>query len=120
MDSIFVRGIKFTGPHGWTESERNAGSSFVVDVMIATDLSRAGNSDDIQDTIDWRKIADAVVETGTMRSFKLVERLASEIVDKIVALCPASAEVEARVEKTSAVLRGEAHGAMVTVRRVKE
>jgi len=116
-DRITLRGITFVGPHGWTEQERSNGSSFSVDLTVFTDLSVAGQSDDIVDTVDWRDLAAAVVKIGTGRSFRLVESLAETIAAEVLSLCKAGTCVEVVVEKTSASLDGSPQGATVTIRR---
>ena len=69
-DRITLHGVRATGYHGVFEHERRDGQEFVVDVELALDLTRAGESDDLADTCDYGALASAVVariEAGQTR-----------------------------------------------------
>ncbi|MBI4512138.1 MAG: dihydroneopterin aldolase [Deltaproteobacteria bacterium] len=84
-DAIFIEGIEFEGAHGYTAAERKVTRRFRCHVVLERDLSTSSKSDRIQDTVDYRKICQLVVEIGTMRSFRLLEALAGAIADAIQA-----------------------------------
>jgi dihydroneopterin aldolase len=72
---IRVLGIEFTGYHGVFEEERKNGRRFRVDVIAEVEGLKGFTSDDLDDTIDYRTFAQAVVDVGTGESVKLVEHL---------------------------------------------
>ncbi|MBR3747989.1 MAG: dihydroneopterin aldolase [Selenomonadaceae bacterium] len=55
-DKIILNGIEVMGRHGCTEAERENEQLFIVDAELYLDLSRAGKSDDINDTIDYPQV----------------------------------------------------------------
>jgi dihydroneopterin aldolase len=78
-DRIGLNRIVLFGHHGVHEYERRLGQRFVVDIEMAMDLSTAGASDRLEDTVNYSdayRIVKAVIE-GPSRN--LLEALAEEI-----------------------------------------
>jgi 7,8-dihydroneopterin aldolase/epimerase/oxygenase len=55
-DKLVLRGLQFHGFHGVKIEEKKLGQKFVVDVDAWLDLSAAGVSDDIADTVSYTDI----------------------------------------------------------------
>ncbi len=55
MDSIQIRGIRAYGYTGYLPEENVLGQWFEVDLTLWTPLEKAGISDDIADTVDYRE-----------------------------------------------------------------
>jgi dihydroneopterin aldolase len=86
MDRILLEGMSFHGRHGVRPAERELPQEFKVDVEVDCDLSEAGNSDRIEDTVDYRQvraIAKAIIEGDSQ---KLLETLATRIADQVLKL----------------------------------
>lgn len=86
MDEIIVTGISFVGRHGLYADERRDGRRFEVDVIARLDLGAAASSDALPDTIDYTDICQAVVSLGEGKSVHLIERLAQQMADAVLAL----------------------------------
>ena len=84
MDKIILKGIQFHGYHGVVEAERQLGQKYEIDLELMTDLSPAGRTDDIDNTIDYAQVVQRVIEIGTQGSFQLFEALAETIADAIL------------------------------------
>jgi dihydroneopterin aldolase len=97
-DCVFVRGLEFEGNHGYTAAERRGTRRFRVNLMLELPLAAAARSDKISDTIDYWKVSEVVVATGTKSTFKLLEALAGAIGSRIQDLYPHAA-VEIELEK---------------------
>ena len=82
---VEVTGIRARGFHGVFEHEKRDGQEFVVDVRLELDLSRAGRTDDLADTVDYGALAQSVVARIEGEPFDLVERLATVIAEDVVA-----------------------------------
>jgi dihydroneopterin aldolase len=79
--SIILDGIELRGRCGVTAEERAIGQTLVVDVRLDPRALGSGQSDDIDDTVNYSRIVDfvrGVVEGG---EFHLLERLATVICD---------------------------------------
>ncbi len=94
-DLIRVTGIRATGFHGVFPEEKRDGQEFVVDVVIEAELTAAGESDDLADTVNYAEVAALVVTRIEGPSFDLIERLASVIADDVLAAEQCSLLVDA-------------------------
>lgn len=101
MDSIQVSGIRAYGYVGYLPEEKVLGQWFEVDLTLWLDLSAAGISDDISDTLDYREAIAIVKEQITTAKFDLVEKLVSAIADKILSLEKVS-QVQVKLSKPAA------------------
>lgn len=78
-DTITLRGIRARGYHGVLDFEREQGQDFIVDVILNVDLSRPGRTDELNSTIDYSQIAEAVVTEIQGPPLNLIEGLAQRI-----------------------------------------
>jgi dihydroneopterin aldolase len=78
-DLLVLEGMSFYGYHGDTEAERTLGNRFHVDVEIRMDLSVAGRSDDIADTLDYSHAFALVREVVEGQQFRLIEAIADRV-----------------------------------------
>lgn len=101
LDRIVLRGISATGHHGVLDFERRDGQRFVVDVVMELDLTRAGRTDALDDTVSYAEVADAVVARIAGEPFDLIERLAAVIAADVLAR-PLVQVVEVGVHKPDA------------------
>ncbi|MEL6438080.1 MAG: dihydroneopterin aldolase [Cyanobacteria bacterium J06621_8] len=101
MDSIQVSGIRAYGYVGYLPEERVLGQWFEVDLTLWVDLTPAGNSDDIADTVDYREAIAIVKEQITTAKFELVEKLISAIADQLLTLDKVS-QVRVKLSKPAA------------------
>lgn len=79
FDKIRIQDIRSYGYTGFLAEERSLGQWFSVDLVLWTDLARAGQSDALEDTFDYRQAITAVKTLIEGEKFALVERLAEEI-----------------------------------------
>lgn len=84
MDVIQLTGIRCYGYTGYLQEERFLGQWFEVDLRIGVDLATAGQSDRIEDTLDYRSVITAVKEIISLSKFDLVEKLAETIIDSVL------------------------------------
>jgi dihydroneopterin aldolase len=98
VDRIRLEGMAFDGRHGVSDAERSGPQPFTVDVEVETDLHRAGASDDIHDTIDYRTIRTIAQDVITGEPVHLIEALAERIASRALEIDGVSA-VAVRVAK---------------------
>jgi len=97
-DKITVMGIRARGRHGVLAVEREIGQPFVVDVEMIVDTARAGQTDDLTDTVDYATVAMVVVQVITGPPFRLIEALAAHIATSVKAF-PGVEQVTVTVHK---------------------
>jgi FolB domain-containing protein len=72
---IRVEGVRARGRHGAAPGERLEAQDFVVDVAARIEAT----ADSLQDTLDYRTIAETVRNTVETTSFELLESLAHAV-----------------------------------------
>lgn len=115
-DRIVLAGTRFFGYHGALPEERRRGQEFIVDVGVESDLKAAGKSDDLDDTVDYRKIYDAVKSVVEGPPKQLLEAVAEEIAARVLAL-PRVDAVVVRLRKPAVRLAGPLDYSAVEIRR---
>ena len=90
-DCIQLRGLRVVCIVGVLPEERQRPQPIELDIDIYTDLSIAGKSDDLADTVDYGAAAEAVSEICLSSQAQLLEHLAQRIADQLLLLTPVSA-----------------------------
>ena len=105
MDTVFLEGMQFYAYHGVNLEERALGQRFLVDVELAADLRAAGESDDLDQTLNYSAVykeVRAIVE-GPPRA--LLETVDEEIAAVLLTRFPAT-RVTVTVRKPEVALKG--------------
>jgi dihydroneopterin aldolase len=101
MDSIQVTGIRAYGYVGYLPEERVLGQWFEVDLTLWIDLTAAGKSDNLEDTLDYRQAISIVKEQIKNSKFALIEKLVSTIADELLQLAKVK-QVRIKLSKPAA------------------
>lgn len=95
LDRIHIRDLALRCIIGIEPHEREQRQDVVIQITMHADLRQAGQSDRIEDTVNYKTIKQKVVDLVEGSSFLLVEKLAQQIAD----VCLAEAGVQ-RVQVT--------------------
>lgn len=101
-DKIYIRDLLLRCIVGIFDEERKNKQDVLVNLVLEADLSRAGRSDDINDTVDYKTLTKRVVTAVESSSFFLVERLA-EAIAGICLSAPGVKTARVTVEKPGAL-----------------
>jgi FolB domain-containing protein len=83
-DVIELRGLRASGICGALPEEQVRPQPLEVDLDVVADLSAAGRSDALDDTIDYGALADEVERVLTGERFTLLERLAERLTEVVL------------------------------------
>ena len=61
MDKIVIKGLKLFAYHGVNPEEKRDGQNFVIDITANVPLLKAGQSDELVDTVSYAKDRKSVV-----------------------------------------------------------
>lgn len=117
MDKICLQGMEFYAYHGVFPEEARLGQKFVVDVTLIADLHWAGQSDDLQDTLNYVLIYDIVKQTAQLERYNLVEAVAETIADRLLEQFSEVPKVIVKVTKVTPPIEGILAGAAVEIER---
>jgi len=117
MDKILITDLIARGIIGINESEREKPQEIKINILLYADLSKAGRTDDLSDSVNYRTVAKLVLKHAETVQRFTVEALAADLAD----LCleqPGVQGVLVRVEKPGAVRFSGGVG--VEIERMKE
>ena len=102
MDQVIIKDLLVRGIIGINEWERVNLQDILINIVLFADLHRAGESDNIEDCVNYRTIAKKIQAHAENAKRLTVEALAADI----ARLCledPLVLKVRVRVEKPGAV-----------------
>ncbi|MCS7030682.1 MAG: dihydroneopterin aldolase [Gloeomargarita sp. SKYG116] len=99
-DCIYLHNIRAYGYTGFLPEERALGQWFAVDVKLELSLEKAGQTDDMRDTLDYRQVIQQIRTTIAQERFALLERLAYVLLEQLLAF-PLVQSVTLRVTKVA-------------------
>jgi dihydroneopterin aldolase len=83
LSTLFVSNLVFSGIHGQTGRERLDRQRFRVDLKICLDISRAKETDLLDDTYDYKNALEIAKHVIENENHVLIERIASRIAERI-------------------------------------
>ena len=78
-DIIFLRGLEVECIIGFIDWERRVKQTVVVDLELPVDCLAASIRDEVEDTLDYKKVAKRVIAFVEASEFKLVETMAHRL-----------------------------------------
>lgn len=119
-DTIRLTGVRADGTHGVLDFEHARPQPFVVDTVLHVDLTRAGHTDDLNDTVNYGLVAERIVEIIHGPHVDLIERLAARIADAILAQHPLVTAVDVTVHKPNAPISVPFADVAVSISRTRD
>ena len=119
LDRVTVHGLRGRGHHGVFEREREKGQTFLVDVTLGLDTSKATASDDLADTVNYGEVSERIVALIEGEPVNLIETLAA----RMAAACleyPLVEEVQVTLHKPDAPITVPFEDVTVTVVRTRQ
>ncbi len=98
-DSIELDGLSVTAVVGVLPEERERAQPLNIDLALEVDLTAAGVSDALGDTVDYGAVCDRVVEVVTEEEPLLLERLAARVSSAVLAMDPRIEAVTVAIQK---------------------
>jgi len=78
MDKIIIKGLKLSMNLGLSEKERKKKQKVVFDVELFYDLKKAGDTDNIKDTINYSEVCNEI-KLISKNEFKTLESLGQTV-----------------------------------------
>ena len=95
-DRIALTGLKVRGNHGVFDHEKRDGQDFTCDVTLWLDFGAAAASDDLDDTVDYGAVAQIAHDVIAGPARDLIETVAVEIAEKLLAADDTAAAAASR------------------------
>lgn len=120
MDKIYLEKMEFYGYHGVYPEETRLGQRYRVDAVLNLDLRAAGQSDDLDKSVNYAEIYSLCKNILEGPPFKLIEAVAETIAAKILAEHPLVSSCTVKVIKPDPPIPGHYQSVAVEVTRGRD
>lgn len=114
MSCIELKDIRIYAHHGCLSEEEKIGSQYLVDLIVACDLTKASKTDALEDTIDYVRLHAIVKEQMAVRA-KLLETVGDRIINAILTTFSGISSVRVTVSKLNPPIGGDVKQVSVTM-----
>jgi 7,8-dihydroneopterin aldolase/epimerase/oxygenase len=112
--TVRLSGVSVHTNHGVSEAEREIGQRMVFDLTLELATCDATSTDELDGTVDYGAVTEALVESATGESYLTLERLTTVIAGRMLELFPVS-RVTVRASKPEPPIPVVMDGASVEV-----
>ncbi|MCS3531588.1 dihydroneopterin aldolase [Chryseobacterium sp. JUb7] len=116
MSKIYLEDLKIYAYHGVLPEENIIGTYYLINIELHTDLWKASESDDLNDTISYADINE-IIHTEMKIKSKLLEHVAGRIISKIHQNFPQIDYFKLKITKTAPPMKGEMKGASIELEK---
>ncbi len=82
LDRVFIRDLAIRCIVGTDEQERREKQEVLIDITMVVDLRKAGRTDALEDTIDYRTLKKRILQLVGESQFHLIEALAQCVAEE--------------------------------------
>ena len=112
---IVLKDLRFRARHGVGAQETLVGNEFTLDLRLRTDLARAVETDDVNDTLSYADVFEAVKDEMS-RPSRLLEHVAGRIARRLFHDFPALDEIGLKLMKRNPPMGADIESAGVELR----
>lgn len=84
MGKIYITELAVETLIGVYDWERVRSTELLLDVTLHVDLAKAMQSDNVEDTVDYAKVAEVIVQVGKESSFELLEAFGNAVMNAVL------------------------------------
>jgi dihydroneopterin aldolase len=113
MDTIFIEGLQTQAIIGIYDWERAQTQPLIFDINMQLPITVAAQSDAIGDTVDYKQVADEMIELVANSRFELLESLCEAMCEHILRQHLAVQSIRLKVSKPQAVPQATTVGLII-------
>lgn len=113
MDKIFINDLQVETVIGIFDWEREIKQTISINLEMEFDISKAAKSDDINDSLDYKKVSKRIISLCEKADSYLVENLIEKIAQAVLKEFPVS-KVTVSLEKPGALRGSKSVGIKIT------
>ena len=111
---VHIDGIRLHARHGVLPQEQLTGNDYIINVRACYDISRAMQTDDVADTLNYAEVYNIIKEEMSIPS-KLIEHVAGRIADRLMDSDSQISSVMLRITKCNPPMGADCNGAGVEI-----
>jgi len=112
VDKVFIKGLTINAIVGICDWERAASQKIIIDIEMAKDISKAAQSENINDALDYSAVASAIDARVVEAEFLLLETMAEDVAALVMKEFSVS-WLQLRISKTQAMSNCDAVGVFI-------
>lgn len=120
MDKIVIKGLHLFAYHGVNPEEKENGQDFVLDIEATADLSNAGQTDCLDDTVSYAKMIKTVSRVFAAEKNDLIERAAQRTADALLSEYGKLSNVKILLKKPNAPINAQFDYVGVEIERCRQ
>ena len=120
MDKVIVNGMEFYAYHGVYPEENRLGQRFKVDAELRLSLKKAGETDDLSQSVNYAEVYKTCKEVMEKQTFRLIEAAAETIARQLLQKFSNVKECTIKVAKPDPPIPGHYHYVAVEITRGRE
>jgi len=118
MDKVHIKNLKILGKHGVYDFEKKQNHFFEIDAIIFLSLKKAGESDNLQDTVDYVEAVNLITKIFKEKDCKLIEAVAESICSALLDSYPIK-KIKLKIRKPHAPIDADLDTVQVSISRSK-
>lgn len=99
MDQICIKRLEVFAKHGVLPEENVLGQKFLISVTLHCHTQKAGQTDDLSDSINYAQVSECIKKWTENETFHLLERLAQFLAENILLTFSTVEKVDVEIEK---------------------
>lgn len=107
MDKIIISNLHIYAYHGVNPEEKENGQNFYLDIVCSVDLRVPGQTDDLNETVNYSKVVKAVTKVFTENKYDLIERAAQVVADCVLTQFEKVQSVQVTLRKPEAPIKAD-------------
>ncbi|AKA70800.1 2-amino-4-hydroxy-6-hydroxymethyldihydropteridine diphosphokinase [Clostridium scatologenes] len=84
MDKMYIEDLQVYGFHGVNQQEKDLGQRFIISAELFLDLKEAGDSDNLNRTVNYAELCFEIEEQFTKQKYDLIESAAEKLAEFIL------------------------------------
>lgn len=117
MDKMYICGLDIYAYHGVFKEEKERGQRFILDVTLELDLSKSGETDDLNDTVSYADVCDLIEKVMKEKKCDLIEHATARVCNAVLASFEQVQAVTVKMMKPQAPVESRISYAAVELRR---
>jgi dihydroneopterin aldolase len=117
MDKIYLNKMEFYGYHGVFPEENKLGQRFFVDLSVSLDLKPAGQTDQLDYSVNYGELYGVCREIVEGKPVNLVETVAERIAERVLHDFPLISEISVKVIKPDPPIPGHYQSVAIEITR---
>ena len=111
---VHIDGIRLHARHGVLPQEQLTGNDYIINVRASYDISRAMQTDDVADTLNYAEVYNIIKEEMSIPS-KLIEHVAGRIADRLMDSYSQISSIMLRIPQCNPPMGAACNGAGVEI-----